>query len=678
MYINTTYHFYYRWITLLLLFFVCNVSFAQDKRKFKFGDIKENDFLPKLYAIDSNANAVILADVGASEIVGNNKGWFSLRFKKFRRVHILNKNGYDIANVSIPYYRDAEDEERLEKLKATTYSLENGKIVETVLDVKLNVFTEKVDKNRGYKKFTMPNVKEGVIIEYEFTIESDFLRQLRPWEFQGVYPCLWSEYNLALPNFLGYIFLTQGYRQFDEIIKKERKENFNVIEARGTASSEYYNLPSNVADHKWIMKNVPALKEESYTTSIDNHISKIEFQLSEYRDPLTPRKLMNNWVAMSQALMKDENFGQPLTRDNGWLKEEIGAITSNAHSDLEKAQKIYRYIRDNFTISGNKGIGISQSLKNLIKLKSGTAAEINLLLTAMLRQAQLPADPVILSTRSNGYSYPLYPLLSQYNYVIVRTNIEGKEILLDASTSDLAFGYLPLHCYNGHARIINEKNPIAYELSADSLLEKKSTVAFVSSDEKGKLLGGITQTPGFYESLNLRRQIKEMGKDVWGQKLAKNVGDEFLVSNVTFDALMKDDEPLQVKYDFDFETGGEEVVYFNPMLFEARKDNPFKSAQRSYPVEMPFKIDETFSLQLEIPTGYQLDELPTSILLRLNEQHEGMFEYRVTVSGNAISFRSRIKLDRAFFMPDEYDTLRTFFNIIISKQAEQIVFKKKK
>jgi hypothetical protein len=57
-----------------------------------------------------------LADVGGSEIVGNNKGWFSLRFKTFRRVHVLNKNGYDIANVSNPYYRDAEDEVRLKKL----------------------------------------------------------------------------------------------------------------------------------------------------------------------------------------------------------------------------------------------------------------------------------------------------------------------------------------------------------------------------------------------------------------------------------------------------------------------------------------------------------------------------------------------------------------------------------
>ncbi len=40
------------------------------------------------------------------------------------------------------------------------------------------------------KKFTFPNVKEGSIIEFEYTKMSDFLQNLEPWEFQGAYPRL--------------------------------------------------------------------------------------------------------------------------------------------------------------------------------------------------------------------------------------------------------------------------------------------------------------------------------------------------------------------------------------------------------------------------------------------------------------------------------------------------------
>ncbi len=60
------------------------------------------------------------------------------------------------------------------------------------------------------------------------------------------------------------------------------------------------------------------------------------------------------------------------------------------------------------------------------------------------------------------------------------------------------------------------------------------------------------------------------------------------------------------------------------------------------------------------------------------KKDEGMFEYRISQSGNNISFRSRIKLNRANFQPDEYEMLREFFNLVVKKQAEQIVFKKKK
>ena len=81
------------------------------------------------------------------KLYGNNKGWFSLEFKHFKRIHILNKNGYDVANVEIPLYTNGSAEEELNKLKAVTYNLENGKVTETKLDAKSGVFKDKINKN---------------------------------------------------------------------------------------------------------------------------------------------------------------------------------------------------------------------------------------------------------------------------------------------------------------------------------------------------------------------------------------------------------------------------------------------------------------------------------------------------------------------------------------------------
>lgn len=650
---------------------------AQDKSNVKFGNVSEKDFAQKVYSIDSNASAVVIADIGYSTIEGNSKGWFSLVYKHYKRVHILNKIGYDIANVSIPLYTDGDAEEDLNKLKAITYNLENGKVVETKLDVKGSVFKDKINKNRVVKKFTFPNVKEGSIIEYEYTITSDFLRNLQPWEFQGGYPRLWSEYNLSVPDFLGYVFLTRGYKAYDINERKIRNESFTILDSRGTGATERYQFNSNMTDYRWVIKNVPSLKEESFTSAIDNHITKIEFQLSEYRQPLTYRNIMGDWKQLANDLIESEYFGRAVTKDNGWLKDIVKPLVEGVSDNGEKAEKIFAYVRDNFTCTDHSDLFTDQTLKNLVKSKSGTVAEINLLLTAMLKYADIEAEPVILSTRSNGLTYFLYPLLSQYNYVIVKTVIGGKNVYLDASEPRLGFGKLPVRCYNGHARIIN-KSADAVQFLSDSLMERKTTTVFVINDDKGNIVGSMNQAPGYYESFSLRDRIKEKGKDQLITDIKKEFGQEISIANFVLDSLDKYDYGLGIKYDFDLLEEKQDVIYFNPMFGEGYKENPFKSAERVYPVEMPYCFDESYTLQMETPTGYVVDELPQSMVVKLNEENEGMFEYRISQSGSGIAFRSRIRISRANFQPDEYEMLREFFNLVVKKQTEQIVFKKKK
>lgn len=650
---------------------------AQEKSKIKFGNVTDKDFAAKVYSIDSNANAVVIADIGSSNIEGNNKAWFSLVYKHYKRIHILNKNGYDIANVSISLYSDGEDEEQLDKLRAVTYNLEDGKVVETKLDVKNNVFKDKISKNRVTKKFTFPNVKEGSIIEYEYTIVSDFLSNLQPWEFQGAYPRLWSEYNLSVPVFLGYVFLTQGYKTYDIRNKEQHSEAFQIADSRGSGATERFSFNSFVDDYRWVIKKVPALKAESYTSTIDNHITKIEFQLSEYRDPLRYRNIMGSWPKLTEDLMNAEFFGQQVNKDNGWLKDIIGPVVNASGSKADKARKIFAYVRDNFTCTSHDRFFMDQTLKGLIKTHNGNVAEINLLLTAMMKYADIEANPVILSTRSNGYTLPMYPILSKFNYVICRVAVDNKTFYLDASEPHIGFGLLPLRCYNGHARVVN-KEAEAVELSSDEVTEIKITTIFIINDEKGNLVGSVQQTPGYYESNELRDRVKEKGQEQLQKDIKKDFGAEIVISNFQVDSLDKYEKELGIHYDFDIKDEKEDIIYMNPLFGEGYKENPFKSAERVYPVEMPYAMDETFNLQLEVPHGYVVDELPQSLIVKLNEQDDGMFEYRISQSGDNISLRSRIRFKRSFFMPEEYETLREFFNLIVKKQAEQIVFKKKK
>lgn len=659
-----------------VLFVIHFNSAAQEKSPVKFGKISADDFKNSVYSIDSNAAAVVIADIGSSQIVGNTNGWFSLEYRHYKRVHILKKNGYDIANVEIPLYTNGKLEEELQNLKAITYNLENGKITDTRLDVKNSVFKDKIIKNLVVKKFTFPAIREGSIIEFDYTIKSDFLFNLQPWEFQGSYPRLWSEYTVSLPEFLNYVFLTQGERYNYKKEQKDKRESFYVSDNSGSGASKSVSITAAVTDHRYIMKNIPALKEESYTSTLKNHIARVEFQLAEYRYPLEQRKIMGSWPDVCKELLNDEDFGLQLSRDNSWLADDVMIATKGKNSGLERAIGIFRYLQNNITCTDYSAKYLTKPIKNLLKEKKGNVAEINLLLVAMLRKAGLAAYPVILSTKSNGYTYAIYPIMDRFNYVICLAEIDGKSYYLDASHPRLGFGKLDWECYNGHARVVNEQaTPL--NLSSDSLREEKLTFLFITHNEKGEPEGKMKQTPGYYESYSLRERVKEKGMDELISSIKKHFGADIDINNFQIDSLDIPDEKIQLGYDIKLKFDDEDIIYLNPMFGEGYKENPFKSAERTYPVEMPYAMDETYVLRMEVPQGYQVDELPQSIRLNLDDEGSNSFEYIIDHNNGMISLRSRIKLKRSYFLPEEYAFLREFFSMIVSKQNEQIVFKRK-
>ncbi|MBS1662258.1 MAG: DUF3857 domain-containing protein [Bacteroidetes bacterium] len=658
-------------------------ALAQDKQQeklpVKFGKVTPEDFNVTVKGPDSAAGAVIIADYGNSSFDGNQRGWFSLAFKHSRRIKILRRSGFDAATVTIPLYTAGTETEKIESLHASTYTLEDGKVVETKLDDK-SIFTDKISKHWINKKFTFPGLKEGAIVEFTYTQTSPFLFQLQPWEFQGEIPCLWSEYQVDMPNFFQYATIAQGYLPFYISKTETRRGHFFMTDPGGAGKDERFSFEDEVVTHRWVMKDVPAMKEEAFTTTLNNYIAKIEFQLSRYNFPGGYQQdQMGNWLKWTAALLKDDDFGADLAKSNSWMDDSLKVVLKGAATPLEKAKKIYAYVRDNFLCTSHDNLYTSTSLKTTFKNRNGNEADLNLLLTAMLLHEKINADPVILSTRSHGFTSPMYPLLSRYNYVISRMTIDSSVYLLDASEPWVGFGKLPTRCYNGLSRLISMDNPSPLYLDADAMKEQKTTIVFLTKEEKGPgLLGHLQSTPGFNEASGIRVKVKEKGQQEFSKGIQTAYSGEIGFSNLELDSLKQPDMPLALAYDLTIKPDPSNgVFYFNPMLSEGYKENPFKAAERVYPVEMPGVIDETYILNMDIPEGYEVDEIPKSTKVAYNDD-EGYFEYIVVKNADNIQFRSRLQLKKANFKPEDYNTLREFFGFIVKKESEQIVFKKKK
>jgi hypothetical protein len=385
---------------------------------------------------------------------------------------------------------------------------------------------------------------------------------------------------------------------------------------------------------------------------------------------------MGTWPALAKELLESDYFGSGLNGHNGWLSDVVKPLVQDAKTSEEKARKIFAYVRDNITCTDHSALYTDKALKAVLKERSGKVSEVNLLLTAMLRYADIAADPVILSTSDHGYAPEVYPLRDRFNYVITQASIGNTTYMLDASHPRLGFGKLEPDCFNGYARVVNAK-ATALPLFADSLKERKVTSVLVNYN-KGSWMGDFKQVSGYYESLHIRNKIKEEGKEAFFKGVKKAYGIDVTIKDPVLDSLDAFENPIGMRYTFSANLGDEDIVYLNPMFGEGYKENPFKSAERSYPVEMPYTMDETYNLSLFVPDGYEVDELPKQIALKMNEEGDGYFEYLISVSGNIVSMRSRIKLQRAYFAPEEYDIMRQFFAMIVNKHNEQIVLKKKK
>jgi hypothetical protein len=270
----------------------------------------------------------------------------------------------------------------------------------------------------------------------------------------------------------------------------------------------------------------------------------------------------------------------------------------------------------------------------------------------------------------------MYPLMDQYNYVICRSNIDGKIYHLDATEPLLAFGNLPLICYNGHARIISEM-PAPIYLFADSVKESKTTMITLFGSEEKRWEGLVNSRPGIYESLGIREKVKDKGVEAIEGDIKNALPAESEVKELEIDAKNECDKPLAVSYLVDLESlKDEDIIYLNPLLGERTKENPFSAAERQYPVEMPYTFKETILTNIKVPAGYMVDELPKQARVKL-ENDEGIFEYLIQHEDESIQLRCVLEIKRANFEAEQYEMLRNFFTYVVNKQNEQIVFKKK-
>jgi len=650
--------------------------YAQGKGRPNTDKVSPADFnLPASPAIDSNANAVVLFDIGKVHFEGNKDGlWVSYVFERHARIKVLNKKAYAFATKNIVLYGEYPYHDRLSDFHASSFNIENGKIFETKLNT-TDLFENRLNKYAIEKKFTFPGLKEGTIIDYSYKITSHRYYSVPAWSFQYLdYPCLYSEYEMHIPGYLRFVVGRQGLDSFYSNTAKEGFDVFYVGENTGTP----VQFHSVVNIRNWVMKNIPGFNSESYMYFPEDYLDKISFYLPEVNDNSQKRGL-TSWKSVNWELLSDKYFGRVFEQENtNELQETVNAIITRSPGQMEAARQIYQYVRDNFTTTTDNEIYAGHDLYTINKIHQGSVAEINLLLIAFLKLAGLSADPVILSTRDHGIHPANYPLLDRMNYVICQLKTNANSYFLDASNKNIGFGKLPINCYNGHARVISNYDSADVYFNPDEIDEKKITTVFLGEDGDRYMSAYIQESPGYFESTGIRNDILKNGEEEFFKHLKEGFQSEVEITNTGIDSVHNLDIPLKIHYELELKAiSRTEIIYFTPVLLHSFKTNPLIAEERKYPMEFDYPLDHIYVLNMPIPTGYIVDEMPKSEKLIYNG-NEGFYEYLIQKDENNIQLRCHLKLNRADYSPDEYKLLRDFFGFVVKKESELITFKKKK
>ncbi len=424
------------------------------------------------------------------------------------------------------------------------------------------------------------------------------------------------------------------------------------------------------------MNDIPAFIEEEYLTASKNYLSSINFELSEVKYFTGGSdKITKEWKDVEEELRREQRFGLQLKRGKEIVGSSIEQILKGETDPLAKAKIIYDFIVNHYTWNGEYSKYCENGIKKAFDDKKGNVGDINLSLIAAFRYAGLSADPVILSTRDNGYATELYPVLSDYNYVIAKLTVNDKTYLLDATDPLLPFGMIPFRCLNGRGRVIGDRQT-SWEALTTSDKFKRVCYVKLRLDNDGNWTGSVQNTYAGYEALVKRREILSLtNQDEYQRKLGNKVSD-FTISKLEIKNLENKSEPLTEIVEIEMESlSGTSTLMFNPFFIHKREINPFKSSERLYPVDFGSTTDDRITINIELPESVQVVNLPERIALALPNDG-GRFIFDARQEGRMIVISSWLSLNKPIFSSGEYHYLKELFSRIVQVQNTDIIFRK--
>ena len=658
-----------RQIVFVLVLFFINAVYSQ---KSEIGNVTKSELKERRHTIDTSAPAAFLFKKAKTTFKYTLKDGF-VSYTEFKiKLKIYKKEGLMWANFKIPFYIGYSNlsDEFISIESAITYNLDNDKIVKTKITGE-GKFIEKINEFWSVKTITFPNVKIGSIIELNYIMKTENLSVLPEFQFQYDIPVNNVEFVTEIPELYIYKGIQIG---FVDVTKTEKIESTSQsYQAEHNMATEYLNYRQIKTEY--IVKNVPAIKDEVYVNNINNYYGKILHELQTVRMPdEEPKQIAKTWADVAKSIYDDKDFDAAINKYD-YFATNIKLLINGLTTAEEKIKKIFSFVKGRMNWNEKYGYYPSAKMELAYADKVGNIAEINLMLVSMLRMSGIDAYPVLVSTRDNGVV--LFPNKSLFNCVIVAALVDEKTILLDATDKNSEINILPIRDLNGKGRLI-KKDGSSVEIDLMPKTNSRETVnLIVTLNPQGEVTGKIRKQYFDYNALLFQKRYKGISKESYVENFEKiHQGIELTEYEIQNSNDLS--KPITENYTFTSNNSVEIIgdkMYFSPFLFFAITENPFKQDTREYPIDFIFPNQDEFKISIKIPDGYVVENLPLPKSISMPDDLAN-FKYNITNNGSQIQLIYTLNVNQAIIESEYYEALKNFFKEIVNKQTEKIVLKK--
>lgn len=642
-------------LPLLIALTICGAGFSQDENSIldeiqifdKFGSIPNSQFTessdhsyPFEYLLKESSIRTAERPTGIVAIIDN-----------LVRIRVLSDDQLEQAEaglIGIPFYFK-DGIETISNLEAITHQPDGSQVrfdVET---------TRTVDLNSRYKiiEFEMPEVQQGSIIEYKYTLERRYIEELPNFYLAHRVPTQEAKLYFRNSDFIRYDAVPLHVEDFELQYEEHRVDTSNV--------PLLFTLPrpDPVYIQEWEAEDIPAVDVSSYISSIDDIRAQIKFQISEFGIPRQP--LENSWEFVAAQLLRNRNPYEKI-EPYDTLEQMGGEIASSLNSLTTAQDSIYQVVNSSAQFNGVNSVFADGSLTHVLEGEPASQAEINLVLLSMLRGAGIDAKPMLLSGREFGQINKSFPSVFQFNRLLVISEIDGKQYFMDASFPVSLPNLIPIESFNSQGMALTQESYEWIDILPEQSLFDLDIDIEASLSTNGTLSGTLTAQTRGYPSQNIREEL-ESGTPV--PEIIKQtffeVYSDAEMSSGSLEINPQNRNVVDVVTDFkipNYAASFRDGIEFRPMIVGYLFRNPFESTQRRVPITLDAPEKLSIHYTVDLPDGFVVDEMGETHATSL--QGAALREEYIS-EGNTVEYSFDIDISRKEFPADVYSQLRRIY-----------------